>query len=108
MAILVHLSPDEESHSKIVSRYRAFISERPVLLSVLYDVDMLPEQVASMAGASRLAAICEAWRKGEKSTLPGATMSSETAAAIEEILQADPDSELLSAYRKIASDAEEA
>lgn len=54
---------------EIVGGYRAFISERPDLLSLLYDINMLPEQTTSMQGAIRLAAFCEVWKKGESGEL---------------------------------------
>jgi hypothetical protein len=54
---------------EIVGGYRAFISERPDLLSLLYDINMLPEQTLTVQGAIRLAAFCEVWKKGEDGDL---------------------------------------
>lgn len=54
---------------EIVGGYRAFINERPALLSLLYDINMLPEQTTSLQGAIRLAAFCEVWKKGEAGEL---------------------------------------
>ncbi|MDW9481842.1 hypothetical protein GOB57_24650 [Sinorhizobium meliloti] len=54
----------------IVAKYTKFINERPALLSLLYDINMLPEQTVTMQGAIRLAAFCEVWKKGEQGELP--------------------------------------
>jgi hypothetical protein len=54
---------------EIVGGYRKFINERPELLSLLYDIDMLPEQTVTLQGAIRLAALCEVWKKGEEGGL---------------------------------------
>jgi hypothetical protein len=54
-----------------VGKYRSFISERPLLLSLLYDINMLPEQTVTLQGAIRLAAFCEVWKKGEEGALSG-------------------------------------
>lgn len=62
----------ENGVCEIVMRYAKFISARPALLSLLYDIDMLPEQTMTMTGAVRLAAFCEVWKKGEEGSLPGA------------------------------------
>ncbi|MCZ7862667.1 hypothetical protein O9X98_14930 [Agrobacterium salinitolerans] len=55
--------------TEIVDGYRKFISDRPELLSLLYDINMLPEQTVTMQGAIRLAAFCEVWKKGEAGEL---------------------------------------
>ena len=54
---------------EIVGRYRSFVNERPFLLSLLYDINMLPEQTVTMQGAIRLAAFCEVWKKGAEGGL---------------------------------------
>lgn len=56
--------------AEILLRYSSFITARPALISLLYDINMLPEQTVSHIGAIRLAALCEVWRKGEDGTLP--------------------------------------
>jgi len=60
----------EEGVTELLNPYYLFISDRPGLLSLLYDVDMLPEQTVTRAGASRLAALCSVWKAGEDGTLP--------------------------------------
>lgn len=54
----------------IIAPFCGFINERPALLSLLYDIDMLPEQTVTRAGAYRLVALCEVWKAGEDGTLP--------------------------------------
>lgn len=61
----------EDGVCEIVMRYAKFISARPALLSLLYDINMLPEQTMTRDGAIRLAGLCEVWKKGEEGTLPG-------------------------------------
>ena len=51
----------ETGVSEILSDYRAFINARPKLISMLYDIDMMPEQCRTRIGAIRLAAFCTVW-----------------------------------------------
>lgn len=60
----------EEGVDEILEPCRGFISARPSLVSMLYDIDMLPEQCVTRIGAIRLAAICAVWKKGEEGALP--------------------------------------
>lgn len=60
----------EEGADDILINYAKFINARPELLSLLYDINMLPEQTMNRAGALRLAGLCEVWRKGENGELP--------------------------------------
>ena len=60
----------EPGVTEYLSKYTAFINERPMLLSLLYDIDMLPEQTVTKAGAIRLGGLCEVWRMGEEGRLP--------------------------------------
>lgn len=55
----------------VAARYRVYISAEDGLLSLLYDIDLLPEQLlhvldvnppAAGPNATRMAAICELWR----------------------------------------------
>lgn len=62
----------EEGVDEALAGYGKFINARPMLLSLLYDIDMLPEQCVTRAGAYRLVAMCEVWRKGENGELPPA------------------------------------
>ena len=55
----------EDGVDEVLSNYARFINERPELLSLLYDIDMLPEQCVSYAGAVRMAGLCEVWKKLE-------------------------------------------
>jgi hypothetical protein len=63
------LDTREHGVEAIVARYRKFINDRHSLLSLLYDIDMLPEQTVTRQGAIRLAAFCEVWKSGEEGTL---------------------------------------
>ncbi|MBY3155229.1 hypothetical protein HFO56_23180 [Rhizobium laguerreae] len=59
----------QQGVDEVLGPFRKFISDRPALLSLLYDVDMLPEQTVTRQGAIRLAAMCEVWRSGEEGAL---------------------------------------
>lgn len=61
---------EKEAAQEALIPYRKFINERPGLLSLLYDVDMLPEQTVTMVGAMRLSALCAVWKAGEDGTMP--------------------------------------
>lgn len=49
----------------ILFKYRKFINETPEILSLLYDVDLLPEQIVTVRGAISVAAICTAYQLGK-------------------------------------------
>tara|TARA_R110000868_G_C10359615_1_gene717183 strand:- start:214 stop:414 length:201 start_codon:yes stop_codon:yes gene_type:complete len=49
---------------QILKPYLTLINETPFLLSLLYDVDMLPEQTVTVRGAIGVAAVCEAYKGG--------------------------------------------
>lgn len=57
---------EQERADTILSNYSKTISETPTLLSLLYDADMLPEQIVSVRGAISVAAVCEAYKAGLK------------------------------------------
>jgi hypothetical protein len=73
MIDVADLNEREDGAGAIVQRYAKFINERPALLSLLYDIDMLPEQTTTRAGAIRLAGLCEFWKKGESGELAPST-----------------------------------
>lgn len=50
----------------ILKDYIKFINDRPELMSLLYDIDMLPEQTITHVGAVRLAGLCEVWKRYEE------------------------------------------
>ena len=64
---------------KILLRYRKQISATPALMSLLYDADLLPEQIVSMRGAVSMAAVCIAYEEGFRAaaTRPTASPSQE-------------------------------
>lgn len=56
----------------VAARYRAYINADPGLLSLLYDIDLLPEQLlhvlsvnpdAAAPNAARMTAVCELWKR---------------------------------------------
>lgn len=56
----------EDGVDEVLAKWRGYISARPPLTSVLYDIDMLPEQCVTLAGAIRLAAFCVVWKAWEE------------------------------------------
>lgn len=42
--------------------YREFITKTPALLSLLYDIDLLPEQIVLYVNAVRMVAVCELFK----------------------------------------------
>ncbi|MDX3926767.1 MAG: hypothetical protein QHC90_13310 [Shinella sp.] len=63
------MSDREPGVTEYLSHYTAFINARPMLISLLYDIDMLPEQTVTQDGAIRLGGLCEVWRMGEEGKL---------------------------------------
>jgi hypothetical protein len=55
---------DEEikAAQEAVQPYRAQVSGTPALLSILYDIDLLPEQIRLMINAARMIAFCEVFK----------------------------------------------
>lgn len=60
----------EDGVEEILAAYRKRINETPALLSLLYDADLLPEQIVSMRGAKSMAAVVEAYDAGVRSVSP--------------------------------------
>jgi len=57
------------NYTDIVSSYANMINKTPYLLSLLYDINLLPEQVSSMQEAIYMAAIVDAYKEGLKHEL---------------------------------------
>ncbi len=55
---------EKKAAQDMVAKYRRQISETPALLSLLYDADLLPEQIVTMRGAVSMAAVCIAYNEG--------------------------------------------
>ncbi len=55
---------EQDKVVQIIQPYRALISDTPALISLLYDADMMPEQIVSIRGAISVAAVCEAYQAG--------------------------------------------
>lgn len=61
-----------------VQEYAHKINENPDLLSVLYDADLLPEQIRTVRDVISMVAVCEAYNAGRASnTTPAANMIAE-------------------------------
>lgn len=54
---------EDEAAQEIVKPYREQVNSTPALLSVLYDVDLLPEQITKFANARRMVLVCECFKK---------------------------------------------
>lgn len=57
--------PDEETREAMVESmrpYRKQINETPALMSLLYDIDLLPEQIRLPVNVSRMIAVCELFK----------------------------------------------
>ena len=54
----------EDGVAEILKGYLAQINSTPALLSLLYDADMMPEQIISMRGAISVAAVVTAYNQG--------------------------------------------
>lgn len=68
----------EAGVDETLMKYAKFINSRPMLVSLLYDINMLPEQCVTHAGAVRLAGLCEVWKKGERGDLQKDAPKAET------------------------------
>lgn len=57
---------DEEMRaaiSKSVQPYCGQINDTPALLSLLYDIDLMPEQIRLPVNVSRMIAVCELFKR---------------------------------------------
>jgi hypothetical protein len=72
---------------KVIEQYRPLVNAEPGLLSALYDVDLLPEQLghvlqvnpqAAGPNAARFALICELWKMRSPSQPATAASAPET------------------------------
>lgn len=61
--ITIEVSDEEENGvAEAVQSYRKQISDNPALLSLLYDVDLMPEQIKLYVNVNRMVAICELFK----------------------------------------------
>ncbi len=59
VARLVEPCEEEKKHAQeLVAPYRKKITDTPALLSLLYDIDLLPEQITRVGNAARMIAVC--------------------------------------------------
>ncbi len=59
---------------KYIKQYKNYIEERPDLLSILYDCDLLPEQIISLSDTKKFIVVCELYKRienGNQSKLSG-------------------------------------
>lgn len=70
---------DEEisAIAEAIKPYRKQINETPELLSILYDIDLLPEQIGYMANARRMIAVCVLMKQCDQASV--AVMAAVTA-----------------------------
>lgn len=61
---------EAEYVEQILAHYRSTISNSSELLSLLYDADLLPEQIISARGAKSMAAVVEAYKLSNKEVKP--------------------------------------
>lgn len=57
--------PDAEQRKEMdaaIQPYRQQISGTPALLSLLYDIDLLPEQIRILVNVGRMIAVCELFK----------------------------------------------
>lgn len=57
---------EPEKVSEILKNYWTLINKTPILLSLLYDVGMMPEQCVTVRAALSVAAVCEAYKAGKE------------------------------------------
>lgn len=58
---------DEEAAVLMAERWATIINQTPFLLSILYDINLLPEQVRTKRDAMLMASICLAYGAGARS-----------------------------------------
>lgn len=73
------ISDQEAAHvRKTVQSYAKQINETPALQSLLYDIDLLPEQIRFAVNATRMAAFCMVFRKLTKDQIDSLFESTKT------------------------------
>lgn len=53
---------EEKAIAEATQPYRKQVTDTPALQSLLYDIDLLPEQIRMMVNAGRMAAFCEVFK----------------------------------------------
>lgn len=67
----------DERIAETVQSYRKYINDNPELLSLLYDIDLLPEQIRLGVNCNRMVVVCELYKQtqllaGKDHPLPSA------------------------------------
>lgn len=53
---------EEKFIQERTDEYRKYINSKPELLSLLYDIDLLPEQIRIPVNVGRMIAVCELFK----------------------------------------------
>ncbi len=54
---------EREAAQKMTQPFRQQINDTPPLLSLLYDIDLMPEQIVLPVNAVRMAVVCELFKR---------------------------------------------
>lgn len=57
------MSDEKAAAKSAMLPYWRQVNETPALQSLLYDIDLLPEQVTSIVNARRMIAVCECFKR---------------------------------------------
>lgn len=61
--ITIEVSDEEEKGvPEAVQPYRKQVNENPALMSLLYDIDLMPEQIRLYVNVKRMVAVCELFK----------------------------------------------
>lgn len=61
--ITIEISDEEEKGvPDAVQPYRKQVNENPALMSLLYDIDLMPEQIRLYVNVNRMVAVCELFK----------------------------------------------
>lgn len=63
MKIEIEYSEEEKKEAQeLTQKYRDLISKNTALMSLLYDIDLMPEQIVLQVNAMRMVAVCELFK----------------------------------------------
>jgi hypothetical protein len=60
------LQTEADAAAEILRAYRGRINTIPAIIPLLYDADLLPEQIVTVRGAISMAAVVDAYESGRK------------------------------------------
>lgn len=61
---------EKKSAQDMTQLYRKYIRDNPELMSLLYDIDLLPEQIVLYINAIRMIAVCELFKMTKHEETP--------------------------------------